>query len=74
MINEFEVKETMKKTAFVKKLCEYWYEGLSEQNIVSDVSTTGIYPAGNKNFPRKQFDTRLLSRYNKWLLLVNQRT
>ena len=74
MINEFEVKETMKKTAFVKKLCEYWYEGLSEQNIVSDVSTTGIYPTGNKNFPRKQFDTTLLSRYNKWLLLVNQRT
>ena len=25
----------MKKPTYVKKLCKYWYEGLSERNIVS---------------------------------------
>ena len=49
MTDECGAKETMKKPTFVKKLCEYWYEGLSERYI-SGFATTGIHPIGNKKY------------------------
>ena len=65
MINKFGAKRTMKKPTFVKKLSEYWYEGLSEINIVSGFTITEMYPVHNKKNPPKRVDMRLLSQYNK---------
>ena len=53
MFNEFRAKITMKKPTFVTKFCVYWYEGLSERNIVTGFATTGMHPVDNKIYPKK---------------------
>ena len=45
----------MKKPTYVKKLCKYWYEGLSERNIVS-VKIFEILLL--LKYPEKWFDLR----------------
>ena len=57
----------MWKPAFIKKLSENWYKGMSEKNIVASFESTRIYPIYVNKYLQKWFDWRLLRGHNKWV-------
>lgn len=42
--NERGLKETIRKVAFVNKLCEVRHKNLSPENVKAVIRATGIYP------------------------------
>ena len=61
-INEFGVKEPIRKARFVEKLCEFWHKGLSPENVIAGFSCTGIYPIDSTKYPCHHLDARLVKR------------
>ena len=67
LINEFGVKEPIRKGRFVNKLGEVWHKGLSPENIIAGFKWTGIFPVDRTKYQPHRFDPRLLKWYDSWL-------
>ena len=57
----FGSKSALSKGEFVNLLCSIWNEGMTESNIKSGFSATGIWPLDRK-YPAKRFNLRLLQK------------
>ena len=66
-VNEFGPKETLIKSVFVGVLCGNWHKGLTKDNLVSCLSTRGIYPVDPSKYPTSHSDPRLLKKYEDWV-------
>lgn len=56
---------SLSKAELVNILCEVWRIGLSEKNIVSGFSNTGIFPPNRSVYPDYLFDPKKLAAYNR---------
>ena len=55
-------QSVLNKGEFANLLCSIWNKGIPDSNIKSDYSTTGIWPLGEKKYPAKRIDLRLLQK------------
>ena len=55
------------KSQFVNLLCEIWRQGLSESNIKSGFSPTGVYPVDSSKYKLSRLNPQLLKKFEAWV-------
>ena len=65
-MNTFGSKSSLTKSEFINLLCSIWNDGMTEANIKSGFSSTGIWPLNKEKYPVNRFDPRLLRKYKEW--------
>ena len=61
----FGSKLTLSKGEFLNLLCSIWNERMTESNIQSGFSATGIWPLDRGKYHANRFDPRLLQKYKE---------
>ena len=64
-VHKTAAREPLKKADFVNLLCTIWQQGLSEKNIKSGFSATGIYPVDKLKYNLSRLDQIKLKTYNR---------
>ena len=59
-------RSSLTKSSFVDELAHTWNACLSESNVKSGFSSTGIFPVDRSKYPTKRFNPRLLRRSQRW--------
>ena len=66
-VHQTGAREPLKKSEFVDLICKIWKDGMTESNIKSGITATGIFPVDKLKYKISRLDSLKLKTYNRWL-------